>query len=70
MTDLTQVDCHRPRKQGYNEGGEEAIKDMKNSEVARVFQDIADLLELKGENVFKIRAYQKAARAIEHYPRE
>jgi len=43
---------------------------MKNSEVARVFQDIADLLELKGENVFKIRAYQNAARAIEHYPRE
>ncbi len=43
---------------------------MKNSKVAKVFQDIADLLELKGENVFKIRAYQKAARAIEHYPRE
>jgi DNA polymerase (family 10) len=43
---------------------------MKNSEVARVFQDIADLLELKGENVFKIRAYQKAARAIEHHPSE
>jgi len=43
---------------------------MKNSEVAKVFQDIADLLELKGENIFKIRAYQKAARAIEHYPRE
>jgi len=43
---------------------------MKNTEVARVFQDIADLLELKGENVFKIRAYQKAARAIEYYPRE
>jgi DNA polymerase (family X) len=43
---------------------------MKNREVAEVFQDIADLLELKGENVFKIRAYQKAARAIEHHPRE
>ena len=43
---------------------------MKNSEVARVFQDIADLLELKGENVFKVRAYQKAARAIEYHPRE
>jgi DNA polymerase (family 10) len=43
---------------------------MKNSEVTKVFQDIADLLELKGENVFKIRAYQKAGRAIEHYPRE
>jgi DNA polymerase (family 10) len=43
---------------------------MKNSGVAKVFQDIADLLELKGENVFKIRAYQKVARAIEHHPRE
>jgi DNA polymerase (family 10) len=43
---------------------------MKNSEVAKVFQDIADLLELKGGNVFKIRAYQKAARAIDYYPRE
>jgi len=43
---------------------------MKNGDVAKVFQDIADLLELKGENIFKIRAYQKAARAIEHYPRE
>jgi DNA polymerase (family 10) len=50
--------------------GRRASKDMKNSEVARIFQDIADLLELKGENIFKIRAYQKAARAIEHYPRE
>jgi DNA polymerase (family 10) len=43
---------------------------MKNSEIARVFQDIADLLEIKGENVFKIRAYQRAARTIERLPRE
>ncbi len=43
---------------------------MKNSEIARVFQDIADLLELKGENPFKIRAYQRVARAIEHLPLE
>jgi DNA polymerase (family X) len=43
---------------------------VKNSEVAGILQDIADLLELKGENVFKIRAYQRAARAIEHHPRE
>lgn len=43
---------------------------MKNSEIARVFQDIADLLELKGEIVFKTRAYQKAARTIEHLPKE
>ncbi|MBE9512890.1 MAG: DNA polymerase/3'-5' exonuclease PolX [Chloroflexi bacterium] len=43
---------------------------MKNSEVAKVFQDIADLLELKGENPFKIRAYQRVVRSIEHLPVE
>lgn len=43
---------------------------MKNIAIAKVFQDIADLLELKGENAFKIHAYQKAARSIEHYPKE
>ena len=43
---------------------------MKNIAIAKVFNNIADLLELKGENAFKIRAYQKAARAIEHFPRE
>ena len=43
---------------------------MRNSEIAKVFQDIADLLELKGENPFKIRAYQKVVRSIEHLPVE
>lgn len=43
---------------------------MKNSEVAKVFADIADLLELKNENPFKIRAYQKVVRSIEHLPVE
>ena len=39
---------------------------MKNSEIAGVFQDIADLLEAKGENQFKIRAYRKVVRSIEN----
>ncbi|MEE9202127.1 MAG: PHP domain-containing protein [Dehalococcoidia bacterium] len=43
---------------------------MHNAEIARVFQDIADLLEMKGENPFKIRAYHKAARTIDYLPRE
>ncbi len=43
---------------------------MKNKEVARVFADIADLLELKGENRFKIQAYRRAAHSIEHLPVE
>ena len=43
---------------------------MKNSEVAKVFQDIADFLEMRGEIPFKVRAYQKAVRSIEHLPVE
>jgi DNA polymerase (family 10) len=43
---------------------------MKNAEVAAVLSTIADLLELKGELVFKVRAYQRAARAIEYLQRE
>jgi len=38
---------------------------MNNSEIAAVFQDIARLLELKKENIFKIRAYRKVAQSIE-----
>ncbi len=43
---------------------------MKNSEVARVFQDIADLLKLKKDDIFKIRAYERVAESIEHLPVE
>jgi len=38
---------------------------MLNAEIAKVFQDIAELLKLKKDNIFKIRAYQKAAHSIE-----
>ncbi len=34
---------------------------MKNLEIADIFDNIADFLELKDENPFKIRAYRKAA---------
>ena len=39
---------------------------MKNQEVAAVFKGIADILEIKGENPFRIRAYQRAAQNIEN----
>jgi len=41
---------------------------MTKDEVGAVLEGITQLLELKGENPFKIRAYQNAARAIETYP--
>jgi DNA polymerase (family X) len=34
---------------------------MRNQQIAIIFTEIADLLELKGENVFRIRAYRRAA---------
>jgi len=43
---------------------------MKNIDMARIFEQMADLLEIKGENPFKIRAYRRAAQVIEHLPRE
>jgi DNA polymerase (family 10) len=43
---------------------------MTNTEIARVFSDVADLLELKDQDQFKIRAYRKAARSIEELPSE
>lgn len=38
---------------------------MKNLEIAEVFRDIANILEIKGENRFRIRAYERAAQNIE-----
>jgi DNA polymerase (family 10) len=35
-----------------------------NRSIAQIFSEIADLLEIKGENVFKIRAYRSAADTI------
>ena len=43
---------------------------MKNAAIAQVFQDMADLLELKEDNPFKIRAYQRAAHTIDSLPAE
>ncbi len=43
---------------------------MNNQQIARVFLDIADLLERRKENWFKIRAYRKAAGSIVELPVE
>ncbi len=41
---------------------------MENPEVAMVFEEIADLLEILGENPFRVRAYRTAARTIRELP--
>ena len=35
-----------------------------NADIAAVFEEIADLLEIKGDNPFRIRAYRNAARTV------
>lgn len=41
---------------------------MKNLQLSWILREIADLLELKGDNPFKIRAYRNAAHQVEHLP--
>ncbi|MFH1904384.1 MAG: DNA polymerase/3'-5' exonuclease PolX [bacterium] len=38
---------------------------MNNREIAEIFHSIADILEIKAENPFRIRAYRRAAQVIE-----
>ena len=39
-----------------------------NAEIAELFENMATLLEMKGDLIFKIRAYQRASRTIEGLP--
>ncbi len=41
-----------------------------NADVAVIFEEIADLLEIQGANPFRIRAYRNAARSIGELPAE
>jgi DNA polymerase (family 10) len=43
---------------------------MKNREIAGMFSEIADILEIKEGNVFKIRAYRKAALNLDSLTRD
>jgi DNA polymerase (family 10) len=39
-------------------------RSVENIDIARIFEEIADLLEIQGENPFRVRAYRTAARTI------
>jgi DNA polymerase (family 10) len=39
-----------------------------NADVASLFAQIADLLEIRGDNPFRVRAYRNAARTVEEWP--
>jgi len=39
-----------------------------NKEIAKIFNDMAVLLEIKGDSAFRISAYRKSARTLENLP--
>ena len=41
---------------------------VQNAEIAAMFDQAAELLEIQGENQFRVRAYRRAARTIEGLP--
>jgi DNA polymerase (family 10) len=43
---------------------------MRNFELAECFHEMADLLEIREENVFRIRAYRRAAQQLENLPED
>jgi DNA polymerase (family 10) len=50
-----------------NDTGRNGLEDqilISNVDIANVFEEMADLLELSGENAFRIRAYRNGAKAI------
>jgi DNA polymerase (family 10) len=44
------------------------VRELKNLELSRIFEQIARILKIKGENPFKIRAYEKIALVLENLP--
>lgn len=41
---------------------------MQNADIAKVLDEVADMLDVQGENFFRVRAYRNAARAIRDHP--
>ncbi len=41
---------------------------IQNADVASLFDQIADLLEIRGDNPFRVRAYRNAARTVGEWP--
>jgi len=43
---------------------------MINKEIAQIFYEIKKLLDIKGDSLFRIRAYEKAAKTLENFPED
>jgi DNA polymerase (family 10) len=59
--DLVDADLREP-------GSDASTRELTNGDLARIFHEIGDMLEVKGELVFKTVAYHRAADAIGRSP--
>ena len=41
---------------------------MENRNIAAIFHETADLMEIRGDDPFRIRSYRRAAEAVEGLP--
>src|SRR5919112_3718476 len=54
-----------PRPRAVSRSGDAVIS---NADLARIFNEIGDMLEILGEVVYKAVAYRRVADAVERYP--
>jgi len=52
------------RRRRVPRGSEPAVPGTHNEEVAAAFDEMAELLAIRGENPFRVRAYQRAAQVV------
>lgn len=73
MSKSTSISPERAMRQPSRERGRvaaAAAAALHNEEVAAAFDEMADLLDIQGENAFRIRAYRRAAQVVRGLPRE
>src|SRR5919204_1925035 len=55
-----------PKSKATPQTPQDTRTQLTNRQIAALLDRIGDILELNGENVFKVRAYRTAALSIEH----
>ena len=61
-------DGERDRRRIVKRPSDHHLYGMQNPDIARRFDEVADLLEIEDENPFRVRAYRNAARTVRDFP--
>jgi DNA polymerase (family X) len=63
------INLKRTKASGGDSIGATAVP-ISNSEIAAMFDELADLLDIEDANPFRVRAYRAAAEAVRTYPKD